>query len=136
MLFRSVISVGDYGKFLTALVGPKATLLPAKLVAEQRKEQWAPGTKVEYTPPGADKAHYALGCWRQCKKPDDVTACDADLVVNSAGAFGFVPWHDVKHGYYAVLGADADSTKDKASVYNTRLMYDTLRPLIVKALGK
>ena len=131
-----VISVADYGAFLAALVGPKASLLPAKLVAEQRKEQWAPGTKVEYTPPGAGKAHYALGCWRQCAKPDDVTACDADLVINSAGAYGFVPWHDVKHGYYAVLGAEADSTKDKASEYNVKLMYETLRPLIVKALGK
>ena len=131
-----VISVADYGKFLTGLVGPGPALLPAKLVAEQRKEQWAPGTKVESAPAGAGKAHYGLGCWRQCKTPDDVTACDADLVINSAGAYGFVPWHDLKNGYYAVLGAEADKTTDKASEYNVKLMYEQLRPLIVQALGK
>ncbi len=56
--------------------------------------------------------------------------------MNSAGAYGFVPWHDVKNGYYAVLGAEADKTTDKASEYNVKLMYEQLRPLILKALGK
>jgi hypothetical protein len=119
------------------IVGPKQ-LLPASLLDEQHAEQWAARTIIGKTPEAAaaGKYHYALGCWRACKTPDDTAACDADLLVNSAGAFGFVPWWDKKHGYYAVLGAEAGSAADKAAVYNTALVTDTLRALIAKALGK
>ncbi len=131
-----VISTADYGKFLTGLIVPGAgQLLSDKWLKAQHAEQWPPSTKVEYTPPGAGKAHYALGCWRQCLTPDKPALCNADLVVNSSGAFGFTPWWDKKNGYYAVLGAEAEKTTDKASVYNTALAYSTLRPLIIKALS-
>lgn len=131
-----VTTMKDYGAFLTALQGiGAAKLLPAALFAEQHKEQWAPGTTIILTPHVKPKMHYALGCWRECDTPDDVSACDADLMVHSAGAFGMVPWIDFKHGYYAVLGAEADTATGGASKYNLPLATDRLRPLIVKALS-
>jgi CubicO group peptidase (beta-lactamase class C family) len=132
-----VTSMKDYGAFLTALqgVGGTTPLLPAALQVEQHKEQWSAGTTIDSTPHVKPKMHYALGCWRECAKPDATGACDADLIVHSAGAFGTVPWIDLKYGYYAVLGAEADKATTGAGKYTIPLVTDRLRALIVKALG-
>jgi D-alanyl-D-alanine-carboxypeptidase/D-alanyl-D-alanine-endopeptidase len=131
-----VTTMKDYGAFLTALQGiGTAKLLSAAFFAEQHKEQWAPGTTIIQTPNPKPKVHYGLGCWRECDTPDDVSACDADLMVHSAGAFGMVPWIDLKHGYYAVLGAEADSATSLAPKYNVPLVTDRLRALIITALS-
>ncbi len=126
-----VTSVADYGRFLSALQGldGKPRLIPQALLNEQIEEQWAPGTIITYSPIGA--IHYGLGLWRHCATPDQPSACSADMVAHSAGAYGFVPFRDLKHGYYGVLGAEAPDTHSEAGLSHAQLIFDELRPLIV-----
>ena len=53
-------------------------------------------------------------------------------VVTSPGAYGFTPWADFDHGYYAVLAMDGPvGEASDASV----LLFRDLAPLIVSTLG-
>ncbi len=123
------ISINDYERFLSALQGiGDSTLLSVDLFTEQHSEQWPTDINVVYTP--NPDIHYALGCWRECSSPDDVAACDADLMVHSAGAFGFVPFMDLTNGSYGVLAAEGDSGAGRSNLE----VLNQLRPMIAEAM--
>lgn len=131
-----VISAADYGKFLTALQGlPSGPgLISAALFEQQHAERWPSGMQITDSPNG--NIHYGFGCWRQCATPNVTTLCDQDLLIHSAGAFGFVPFIDKRYGFYGVLGAEAPTTGTTLAVDNVALLFDELRPLIASALGR
>lgn len=77
---------------------------------------------------GAEDWRYGYGSWLECSGP--VPSCD---VINSAGAFGMVPWVDRAHGYTALLSMQAGAPG--ASRFSIPLEQE-LQPLIVEALGQ
>ncbi|MES9991877.1 MAG: serine hydrolase domain-containing protein [Candidatus Thiodiazotropha sp.] len=79
---------------------------------------------------------YALGHWRECADSSWSTSCENQVVVSSPGALGWYPWIDYEHGYYAVIGYQADVgdviTSDGAAA--SLALSNELRPLIEEGL--
>jgi serine-type D-Ala-D-Ala carboxypeptidase/endopeptidase len=76
-----------------------------------------------------DDARYGLTAWLECATP--ATGCE---VLSSPGAFGFTPWLDREHGYYAVLGMELDGATNGVVAFAVTLA-DQLRPAIITALA-
>jgi CubicO group peptidase (beta-lactamase class C family) len=129
-----VVSAADYGTILTHLIGAGGVtpLLSPPLLAQQHAERWPAGLTISGLAPIAD-IHYGLGCWRHCATPETPSSCDQDLLVHSAGLYGFVPFWDKRYGVYGVLGAAEPAGAGRK---NAALLYDELRPLIAAALGQ
>ncbi len=70
---------------------------------------------------------YGFGSWLECGPP--AASCDR---VSSTGKFGFAPWFDQSHGYYAVLSMESDA--DDAATLSVELQH-RLMPLIEAALS-
>jgi D-alanyl-D-alanine-carboxypeptidase/D-alanyl-D-alanine-endopeptidase len=70
---------------------------------------------------------YGLTAWLDCDHPD--TGCSD---VSSPGAFGFTPWIDREHGYYAILGMDY--RRNMRDSFGGRTA-EKLKPLIAQALN-
>lgn len=81
-------------------------MLSEGLVDEQRKDQYLPGTYIEYSPYMKTFGlgyHYGFGNWRECDSPELADACDVSLRISSTGAFGWAPWIDINNDYAAVI---------------------------------
>lgn len=75
--------------------------------------------------------HYGLTAWLQCPPP----ARDCP-VLSSPGAFGFTPWLDREHGYYAILGMQLEPTANEGIVNFAVQLEQTIAPLIIAALPR
>jgi len=134
------MSMDDYGRFLQLVTADGVyggkRWLSAELLAEQRKDQWAEGTRIESSPYSyvQKEFHYGLGVWRECGQPSAVVDCDRELIVSCAGWFGWTPWIDTRRGYYGLLAMEKPmSTRPPGYIYAFRLL-EELRPLIVAAV--
>ena len=80
-------------------------LISTAMLAEQRKEQFAPSTQIRASPYTVlgKSFHYGLGNWRECAQPAAPALCDAALLVSSTGSFGWAPWIEPEHGYAAII---------------------------------
>lgn len=74
---------------------------------------------------------YGLTAWLECDTP--ATGC---AVLSSPGAFGWTPWVDREHGYYAILGMEGAGTSDVGVVAFSVTLAQALRPAIVEALAE
>jgi len=78
--------------------------------------------------------HYGFGVWRECPAPEWEGACDEHVRISSPGAFGFYPWLDRRHAYWAVMSARrglfAGAAEDSVRAGLV------LQPLIVQALER
>ncbi len=79
--------------------------------------------------------YYALGVWRECNQPIWTDACDAEIVISSAGAFGWYPWLDQDRGYYAVLAMNEPLTLLSNPAIGSLALGEILKPLIQAELG-
>lgn len=81
-----------------------------------------------------DTWHYAQGSWVECPAGTDntnfATLCASKKINSSPGAFGFTPWVDRAHGYWAVLATYQQSGGSVLAVP----LEQQLQPLIVQAL--
>ena len=73
---------------------------------------------------------YGLTAWLECSTP--ATGCE---VVSSPGAFGWTPWVDREHGYYAVLGMEIPPTGGPGVVSYAVSLAQALKPAILTALA-
>ena len=81
------------------------------------------------TYPGAVQTwRYGWSGWLHCTAA--VESCD---VMGSAGAFGFVPWVDREHGFYAVLAMQSPMAGGSQWAVP---VHAQVQPLIVEALGR
>jgi D-alanyl-D-alanine-carboxypeptidase/D-alanyl-D-alanine-endopeptidase len=72
---------------------------------------------------------YGLTAWLECPTP--AAGCS---VISSPGAFGFTPWLDREHGYYAILGMELTDTNGGVVAFAVNLAL-ALEPAILAALG-
>lgn len=73
--------------------------------------------------------HYGLACWLECATPGQGCA-----TVSSPGAFGWTPWADREHGYYAILGMELSGVEGGVVAFSVDLA-QALKPDIEAALG-
>lgn len=92
-------------------------------------------TPILYEPGSVTSAgdwKYALGSWVECDGSDFVADHCADQKVNSSpGAYGFTPWIDRQHGYYAVISMNIPLGDDDGVG-----LEQTVQPLIEAALAQ
>ena len=126
-------TMDEYAKVLR-LVYDKGQWLGAPLLAaglfDQQSVQPYPDAVIGNTPvqgTGLDW-HYGLTAWLEC-----VPSPNACAKISSPGAFGFTPWIDRAHGYYAILGMELTSNSNGVVSFALQLEQD-LQPLIVAAL--
>lgn len=50
--------------------------------------------------------HYGYGFWIECSSVPFESSCAESPRISSPGAFGFLPWVDLEHGYWAVLAME------------------------------
>lgn len=74
---------------------------------------------------------YGLTAWLECEAP--AAGCD---VLSSPGAFGWTPWIDREHGYYAIIGMEGGGTAAVGVVAFSVTLAARLRPEIIRALGR
>jgi D-alanyl-D-alanine-carboxypeptidase/D-alanyl-D-alanine-endopeptidase len=72
---------------------------------------------------------YGLACWLECATPGQGCA-----TVSSPGAFGWTPWVDREHGYYAILGMELSGVEGGVVAFSVDLA-QALKPDIEAALG-
>jgi CubicO group peptidase (beta-lactamase class C family) len=72
--------------------------------------------------------HYSFGSWLECDGA--VSECDR---MSSPGAYGFTPWVDREHGYYAILAMEDDETG--AAGFSVGVA-QALQPLIEERLAQ
>jgi serine-type D-Ala-D-Ala carboxypeptidase/endopeptidase len=74
---------------------------------------------------------YGLTVWLECDTP--ATGCNS---ISSPGAFGFIPWIDRDHGYYAMIGMYklAAAQETRGFDFAARLV-QKLKPEINQAMG-
>ncbi|MBL9039102.1 MAG: beta-lactamase family protein [Archangium sp.] len=71
---------------------------------------------------------YGLGAWVECDTP--ATGC---AVVSSPGAFGFTPWVDREHGYYAMVAMQVSRANNGVVNFSVELEQQ-VQPRIVEAM--
>jgi CubicO group peptidase (beta-lactamase class C family) len=74
---------------------------------------------------------YGLGAWLECATP--ATGCD---VISSPGAFGWTPWLDREHGYYAIIGMELAGGPAEGVVDFSVSLAQELKPAIEAALAR
>jgi CubicO group peptidase (beta-lactamase class C family) len=75
---------------------------------------------------------YALGSWNECNATTWNQSCTDAKVNSSPGAYGWLPWIDRQHGYYALIATRiAVGEGDTKSVP----IEQQLQPLIVAAIA-
>ncbi len=122
------MSMNEYEPVLH-LVFDKGRWHGAQLISEQIFDEQAkapyPQAVIGRTPGGS--VRYGLTAWLECAEPQ--TGCAR---ISSPGAFGFTPWVDREHGYYAILGMD--DRHNGVHRFGVELER-RLQPLIEKALA-
>lgn len=122
-------SMRDYAPML-AMVFHRGPLGEPALFAAQAVEPY-PDATIGYSP-YADAGlpyHYGLASWLECTPP--VTRECA--IVASPGAFGFTPWVDREHGYYAIFATEAFGLSTGVAASSVRVSF-AVRPAILAAL--
>ena len=76
--------------------------------------------------------HYALGAWLECDAPSFGPACAGARIYSSPGSFGWTPWIDFQHGYFAVIARRGERFSTPIGVRLEQL----LQPLIEEALAR
>lgn len=84
--------------------------------------------------------HYASGAWRECDASTWTPECKDQVILSSAGAFGWTPWIDFGKGYFALIAMEDSAgglpgVSDGPSTAATSLE-QRLQPLIETALGQ
>jgi CubicO group peptidase (beta-lactamase class C family) len=89
-----------------------------------------PSVTVGNTPVGAlgYAYRYGLSAWLECATP--AAGCQR---LSSPGAFGFTPWIDREHGYYAILAMEVGGLSTGVVSFSVELA-QAVQPLIVDAL--
>mgnify|MGYP001384478967 CR=1 FL=1 len=96
-------TVAEYSQFLRVVAHAGTVdgvrVVSPELVARMFRNDYTTASVAfsPYTDAGYD-FRYGYGGWLECDGA--VAECD---VFSSAGAFGFTPWVDREHGYYAIL---------------------------------
>lgn len=129
-------SMAEYAPLLRLIfhrgVTANLTVGTAALFAAQATEPY-PDARIGGSPAeghGLDW-HYGLTAWLECTPP----AVDCP-VLSSAGAFGFTPWLDREHGYYAILGMQLDTTGADGIANFALELEQEIQPLILAQLGR
>ena len=79
--------------------------------------------------------HYGFGQWRECLSGSWQAQCDEEIIVSSAGAYGFYPYLNMNGGYYVIIAHQEPlGLFTNASGRSVEFGLD-LRPLIETALG-
>ena len=78
--------------------------------------------------------HYGLGLWRECASETFTNGCNEHIRISSPGAYGFYPWIDLEHGYWAVLSTKEGILKTPAK--DSVLMGSGVQPLIERAYAE
>lgn len=73
---------------------------------------------------------YGFGVWLECATP--ATGC---ATLSSPGAFGWTPWLDREHGYYAILGMELAGGPAEGVVDFSVSLAQDLKPAIAAALA-
>jgi serine-type D-Ala-D-Ala carboxypeptidase/endopeptidase len=127
------ISMNQYAKILQLIYhkglwkngDQTLQLIPSDLFDEQSKMPY-PDVVIGNVPPSAPESiRYGLSAWLECATPAE--GCQK---MSSPGAFGFTPWIDRAHGYYAILGMEYESAQGFG--FRTE---QKLQPLIEALLG-
>jgi D-alanyl-D-alanine-carboxypeptidase/D-alanyl-D-alanine-endopeptidase len=122
-----------YARFLRAIAA-------GEILADSRDEMERPrtvGLTIANTPidDSIGPWAYALGHWRECEEGQSSRTCDRAQVSSSPGAFGFYPWYDRRHGYWAVLATELEHTPTFHPVEVMVELGQELQPLIEAALS-
>lgn len=127
-------SMDEYAKILR-LVFDKGMWQGAPLINpglfEQQMIEPYPDAVIGHSPvegTGLD-FHYGLTAWLECTPSPN--PCPK---ISSSGAFGFTPWIDRTHDYYAILGMELLTNGNGLVSFALQLEQD-LQPLIVEALS-
>lgn len=129
-------SMAEYAPMLRLVFhrGASATLTvgTAATFAAQASEPY-PGAVIGVSPAAGHGLpwHYGLTAWLECPPP----ASDCPRL-SSAGAFGFTPWLDREHGYYAILGMQLDTTGADGIANFALDLEQIVQPLILAQLGR
>jgi CubicO group peptidase (beta-lactamase class C family) len=78
--------------------------------------------------------HYGLGFWKECDQAPYTAACDTNPTISSPGAFGFTPWIDFEHGYWAIIATEQNGADTVGASRRSVLLEQQLQPLIADAL--
>lgn len=125
------MSMNDYAKILQ-LVFDRGEYNGRQLISRELMDAQArnpyPNSRIGKTPSPIANMRYGLTAWLECNTPD--TGCEK---ISSPGAFGFTPWVDREHGYYAILGMQFGVMAHQG--FGVKLEQE-LQPLILKALAE
>jgi D-alanyl-D-alanine-carboxypeptidase/D-alanyl-D-alanine-endopeptidase len=131
-----IMTMEEYGRFLGMVFNQgkyqgKDILTPA-LIQEQFKDQWPKDIVIKSSPYSVlhKSFHYGLGVWLECPDPNQPVECEKELIISSAGMFGWYPWIDTKRKYYGLLAmVQPMQAKPMGYIYAFKLL-EEIRPLI------
>lgn len=82
--------------------------------------------------------HYGFGFWRECDDFVWQNSCTDDVVISSAGAFGWVPWIDFKADYFGLIATEDSEggiiAVGEGPTRTSTALEQELQPLIETAL--
>jgi CubicO group peptidase (beta-lactamase class C family) len=115
-------------------------LLPQALLDQERSDQWAAGTLIQFSPYSAVDPtklyRYGLGNWLEtADSSHPPSASNPILRVSSTGKFGWAPWVAVDASYAGLVLTRQDSSMTEAFLPTENLKVQ-LDPLIRAALAK
>lgn len=74
--------------------------------------------------------HYGFGFWKECDDLSYTTACDADPIISSPGAFGFTPWIDFAQGYWGIVAIEEVAIGGRPASQVSVELQQRLQPII------
>ena len=121
----------DYAKFLQAILA--GTYLSASIDAISTDYTPSDSVTLAHTPltDAGFEWHYGLGLWRECASDTFTNGCNEHIRISSPGAYGFYPWLDRRHEYWAVLSTKESILQNPAK--DSVLMGVGVQPLIERA---
>ncbi|KAA3644866.1 MAG: class A beta-lactamase-related serine hydrolase [Chloroflexi bacterium] len=127
-------TANEYATFLQALLDQELLAASFDLMA---KDYVGSETDIIYSPLTNQgyEWHYGFGQWRECLSATWQPQCDEEIIVSSAGAFGFYPYLNVNKGYYVVIARQEPFGLFTNASGRSVEFGLTLRPLIESALG-
>lgn len=124
----------DYARFLRAILAGEYLARSLDVMSEDH----TPSGEVElaYSPLTAHgfEWHYGFGLWRECPSETFTNGCADHVRISSPGAYGFYPWIDREHSYWAVLSTKGGIFSGPAK--DSVLLGVEVQPLIEEALAE